>query len=48
MKGWLQSLKIMSVIVLTLALSGCGETIKGMAKDASRVGKGVKTIFTSK
>lgn len=26
-------------------LAGCGETISGIGKDASRIGKGVKTIF---
>lgn len=27
------------------ALAGCGETISGVGKDASRMGRGVKTIF---
>ena len=34
-------------ILGALILSGCGETIRGMGKDAMRVGKGVKTIFIS-
>ncbi len=31
--------------VFCLILSGCGETIGGFGKDASRITKGVKTIF---
>ncbi len=27
--------------------AGCGETVKGMSKDAQRVGRGTKTIFVS-
>ena len=26
-------------------MAGCGETFSGVSKDASRIGKGVKTIF---
>jgi len=33
------------LLLLVLQLSGCGETISGIGKDARRVGKGVKTIF---
>jgi len=28
-------------------LAGCGETIGGVGKDVSRMGKGIKTIFIS-
>lgn len=38
----------MAVVILGLfILSGCGETIRGVGRDAMRVGKGVKTIFFS-
>jgi len=33
------------VSMLVLQLSGCGETVQGISKDAKRMGKGVKTIF---
>ena len=33
------------IFLTTLILTGCGETISGIGKDASRIGKGVKTIF---
>ena len=35
-----------SLIIICIFLVGCGETIRGVGKDVSRVGKGVKTIFT--
>ena len=31
--------------ILILQLYGCGETIQGIGKDVTRMGKGVKTIF---
>lgn len=33
------------VIVLAISCMGCGETVRGVSKDAHRVGKGVRTIF---
>lgn len=33
------------LIMLTLQLYGCGETVHGIGKDARRMTKGVKTIF---
>ncbi len=33
------------LVFVTLALVGCGETVSGIGKDASRVTKGVRTIF---
>ncbi len=33
------------LILLIFQLSGCGETLQGISKDAQRMGKGVKTIF---
>ena len=32
-------------ILSMLILTGCGETINGIGKDAQRVGKGIKTVF---
>lgn len=40
--------KFITLLILTVfcaALAGCGETVSGVGKDASRIGKGVKTIF---
>ncbi|MBI4368393.1 MAG: entericidin [Candidatus Omnitrophica bacterium] len=43
--------KLLSVICLLgavlLFVSGCGETIRGVGQDASRVIRGTKTIFIS-
>jgi len=33
------------LIAFSVTLLGCGETMSGVGKDASRMGKGVKTIF---
>ena len=33
------------IISFSLALTGCGETLNGLSKDVSRMGRGVKTIF---
>lgn len=33
------------LICVFVILAGCGETISGVGKDASRMGRGVKTIF---
>lgn len=35
------------MILGIFVLSGCGETIRGVGKDAKRVGRGVYTIFIS-
>ena len=32
-------------LIIIFLVSGCGETIHGVAKDTGRVAKGVKTIF---
>jgi len=37
--------RLLALVLMTLLLAGCGETISGMGKDASRIGKGVKTVF---
>ena len=33
--------------VLMTLLAGCGETVRGVRGDASRIGRGVKQIFVS-
>jgi len=42
MKKGLLALVLVSFV---LTLAGCGETLSGMSKDTSRMGKGIKTIF---
>lgn len=36
---------VIGIFILTLVFSGCGETIRGVGRDISRIGRGVKTIF---
>ena len=36
---------IILLIGICAFLSGCGETISGVGKDANRMGKGVSTFF---
>jgi predicted small secreted protein len=33
------------LISFCVASTGCGETISGIGKDVSRMGKGIKTVF---
>lgn len=40
-------LRWLAAVAALLILSGCGETVRGVGKDVSRVGRGVKTIFVS-
>lgn len=40
-------LYVMITIFLCIFCSGCGETVRGMSKDAHRIGKGTKTIFVA-
>ena len=35
------------LLLIILILQGCGETVRGVGRDVSRVGRGVKTIFVS-
>jgi len=42
MKRTLLALLFVAAIV---SLCGCGETVSGVGKDASRMGKGVNTFF---
>ena len=34
-----------SLFFIVIFLCGCGSTVRGIGKDFSRVGRGVKTIF---
>jgi len=36
---------VLLLAVLSACLIGCGETVSGIGKDMSRVGRGVKMIF---
>ena len=42
-----QGIKFCALVLLLTFLSGCGETVRGVGKDVSRVGRGVRTIFVS-
>ena len=33
------------LILASLAITGCGETVSGVGKDINRIGRGVKTVF---
>lgn len=33
------------LFAVTISLCGCGETVSGVGKDASRMGRGVNTFF---
>lgn len=35
----------MLILVICVALSGCGETVSGVGKDCARMGRGVSTFF---
>ena len=39
--------RILALLALITFFSGCGETVRGVGRDASRIGYGVKTIFVS-
>jgi predicted small secreted protein len=38
---------ILGAAVISFSFLGCGETVRGVGKDGSRVVKGIKTIFVS-
>ena len=38
---------LLVLIFVAIAASGCGETVNGVRRDASRIVKGVKTVFVS-
>lgn len=33
------------IVITVISCSGCGETVRGMGKDAHRIGQGVRTVF---
>lgn len=33
------------LLVVSIALFGCGETVSGVGKDVNRMGRGVNTFF---
>ncbi len=33
------------LLLVSFVLSGCGETVHGMVKDAKRIGNGCRTVF---
>lgn len=35
------------LMVGAILCAGCGETVRGMGKDAHRIGRGTKTIFVA-
>ena len=35
----------LALIVISIMLTGCGETFHGVAKDFNRIGKGVNTVI---
>ncbi|NQT06022.1 MAG: hypothetical protein HQ575_00610 [Candidatus Omnitrophica bacterium] len=38
-------LLLIMLVTFCIASAGCGETISGVSKDASRIGGGVKKVF---
>ncbi|MFH1380766.1 MAG: hypothetical protein ABIH57_01155 [Candidatus Omnitrophota bacterium] len=36
---------ILLIVFVSILMSGCGETLSGIGKDAKRITKGVKTVF---
>jgi predicted small secreted protein len=38
---------LLLLLLLFAFSSGCGETVRGMSKDAHRMGRGAKTIFVA-
>lgn len=40
-------IKFLTLLLLLVLISGCGETVRGVGKDVTRVGRGVRTIFVS-
>lgn len=36
-----------TAFILLISLAGCGETVRGIGRDTSRIAYGVKTIFVS-
>ena len=38
---------LVSLLLLVAFVAGCGETIRGAAKDTNRIGKGIRKVFVS-
>ncbi len=36
---------IIALVVISLSLLGCGETVSGVGKDVNRMGRGASTFF---
>lgn len=36
---------VILILMVCVALAGCGETISGVGKDVNRMGRGVSTFF---
>lgn len=39
--------KLVILFLIVMTVSGCGETLRGVGRDASRIWYGTKTIFVS-
>ena len=40
-----KAILVILILMAAVGLTGCGETISGVGKDANRMGKGVGTFF---
>jgi len=40
-----RAISLISLLIIMVFLSGCGETVNGMSKDTQRIGAGVKKVF---
>lgn len=36
---------IVALVVISMSLVGCGETVSGVGKDVNRMGRGASTFF---
>ncbi|MFA6320665.1 MAG: hypothetical protein WCY36_02270 [Candidatus Omnitrophota bacterium] len=36
---------LITMLVITVIMTGCGETVTGVGKDINRMGRGVNTFF---
>ena len=42
---YMKMVLVVFLVMVIFQLSGCGETLQGIGKDTTRMGKGIKTIF---
>ncbi|MGB2630145.1 MAG: hypothetical protein WBD24_03890 [Candidatus Omnitrophota bacterium] len=42
-----KALIFVSLLLLIAFIAGCGETIRGAAKDTNRIGQGIRKVFVS-